>query len=65
MALDEVLDGIEERKAKRVAKWERNAAARRAKGVEVRIACDGSTLRALVWIINNSKHSVSHVERDD
>ena len=35
-ALQFVLDGIEERKAKRVDKWERNADARKAKGKEVR-----------------------------
>ena len=34
-AIQMVLDGIEERKVKRAAKWERNAEARQAKGKEV------------------------------
>jgi hypothetical protein len=34
-ALHKVMDGIEERKAKRVAKWERNAPTRQTKGLKV------------------------------
>jgi hypothetical protein len=41
-ALQMVLEGIEERKVKRTAKWERNAPVRQSKGVEVSNAlyCD-------------------------
>jgi hypothetical protein len=34
-AIQMVLQGVEERKAKRVTKWERNAPVRQAKGKEV------------------------------
>ena len=34
-ALHKVMDGIEERKANRVAKWERNAPTRQTKGLKV------------------------------
>jgi hypothetical protein len=61
-AMDKVLDGIEERKAKRVARWARNAPARRAKGIEVRsqyCSFDGLTLRVF-WI--TCGHFPSHVD---
>ena len=35
-ALDMVLQGIEERKVKRLEKWEKNSAARQSKGLKVR-----------------------------